>query len=168
MAPPRDASRRRSPPAHHARLNPRSALENPTPISRFHCASVPAVDDIHPNFPVFIRRIHPLLPNVAIWQRCDNGVLGIIGPISGKNEEGTTSDTSGQGPVWIPHVGCPLALTHRCRHHYRVWGPRVWPPPLSESFRAGLHYGGEGIRLVKNAWPRHGYLRQMVDVPKRN
>ena len=34
--------------------------------------------------------------------------------------------------------------------------------------RAGLHYGGEGLRSVKNAWPRHGYVRQMVDVPEKN
>jgi hypothetical protein len=31
-----------------------------------------------------------------------------------------------------------------------------------------LHYGGEGLRSVKNAWPRHGYMRQMVDVPEKN
>ena len=34
--------------------------------------------------------------------------------------------------------------------------------------RAGLHYSGEGLRSVKNAWPRHGYMRQMVDVPEKN
>jgi hypothetical protein len=34
--------------------------------------------------------------------------------------------------------------------------------------RAGLHYGGEGLRSVKNAWPRHGYMRQMVDVSEKN
>jgi hypothetical protein len=34
--------------------------------------------------------------------------------------------------------------------------------------RAGLHYGGEGLRSVKNVWPRHGYMRQMVDVPEKN
>jgi hypothetical protein len=34
--------------------------------------------------------------------------------------------------------------------------------------RAGLHYGGEGLRSVKNAWPRHGYMRQMVDVTEKN
>ena len=35
--------------------------------------------------------------------------------------------------------------------------------------RAGLHYGGEGLRSGKNAWPRHGYyMRQMVDVPEKN
>jgi hypothetical protein len=34
--------------------------------------------------------------------------------------------------------------------------------------RAGLHSGGEGLRSVKNAWPRHGYMRQMVDVPEKN
>jgi hypothetical protein len=34
--------------------------------------------------------------------------------------------------------------------------------------RAGLHYGGEGLRSVKNAWPRHGYMRQMVDVLEKN
>ena len=39
---------------------------------------------------------------------------------------------------------------------------------LNMVFRAGLHYGGEGLRLAKNAWPRHGYLRQMVDVPEKN
>ena len=36
------------------------------------------------------------------------------------------------------------------------------------NLRAGLHYGGEGLRSVKNAWPRHGYMRQMVDVPEKN
>jgi hypothetical protein len=36
------------------------------------------------------------------------------------------------------------------------------------TLRAGLHYGGEGLRLVKNAWPRHGYMRQMVDVSEKN
>jgi hypothetical protein len=36
------------------------------------------------------------------------------------------------------------------------------------ALRAGLHYGGEGLRSVKNAWPRHGYMRQMVDVPEKN
>ena len=36
------------------------------------------------------------------------------------------------------------------------------------SLRAGLHYGGEGLRSVKNAWPRHGYMRQMVDVQEKN
>ena len=36
------------------------------------------------------------------------------------------------------------------------------------SFRAGLHYGGEGLRSVKSAWPRHGYMRHMVDVPEKN
>ena len=40
--------------------------------------------------------------------------------------------------------------------------------PPHQWLRAGLHYGGEGIRLVKNAWPRHGYMRQMVDVPEKN
>jgi len=35
------------------------------------------------------------------------------------------------------------------------------------NFRAGLHCGGEGLRSVKNAWPRHGYMRQMVDVPEK-
>jgi hypothetical protein len=36
-------------------------------------------------------------------------------------------------------------------------------------YRAGLHYGGEGLQSVKNAWPRHGYMRQMVvDVPEKN
>jgi hypothetical protein len=39
---------------------------------------------------------------------------------------------------------------------------------ISERLRAGLHYGGEGLRSVKNAWPRHGYMRQMVDVPEKN
>ena len=34
--------------------------------------------------------------------------------------------------------------------------------------RVGLHYGGEGLRSVKNARPRHGYTRQMVDVPEKN
>ena len=34
--------------------------------------------------------------------------------------------------------------------------------------RAGLHYGGEGLRSVKNAWSRHGYIRQMVDVLEKN
>jgi hypothetical protein len=38
----------------------------------------------------------------------------------------------------------------------------------SYTIRAGLHYGGEGLRSVKNAWPRHGYMRQMVDVPEKN
>ena len=37
-----------------------------------------------------------------------------------------------------------------------------------KTFRAGLHYNGEGLRSVKNAWPRHGYMRQMVDVPEKN
>jgi hypothetical protein len=36
------------------------------------------------------------------------------------------------------------------------------------TLRAGLHYGGEGLQSVKNAWPRHGYIRQMVDVPEKN
>jgi hypothetical protein len=27
------------------------------------------------------------------------------------------------------------------------------------SLMAGLHYGGEGLRSVKNAWARHGYMR---------
>ena len=36
------------------------------------------------------------------------------------------------------------------------------------TLRAGLHYGGEGLRSVKNAWQRHGYIRQMVDVPEKN
>ena len=34
--------------------------------------------------------------------------------------------------------------------------------------RVGLHYGGEGLRSVKNAWPRHGNTRQMVDLPEKN
>ena len=35
--------------------------------------------------------------------------------------------------------------------------------------RAGLHYGGEDLQSVKNAWPRHdGYMGQMVDVPEKN
>ena len=34
--------------------------------------------------------------------------------------------------------------------------------------RAGLHYGGEGLRSVNKAWPIHGYMRQMVDVPEKN
>ena len=37
-----------------------------------------------------------------------------------------------------------------------------------KELRAGLHYGGEGLRSVKNAWPRHGYMRQMVDVLEKN
>ena len=37
-----------------------------------------------------------------------------------------------------------------------------------QDIRVGLHYGGEGLRLVKNAWPRHGYVRQMVDVLEKN
>ena len=36
------------------------------------------------------------------------------------------------------------------------------------ALKAGLHYGGEGLRSVKNAWPRHGYMRQMVNVPEKN
>jgi hypothetical protein len=36
------------------------------------------------------------------------------------------------------------------------------------ALRASLQYGGEGLRSVKNAWPRHGYMRQMVDVPEKN
>ena len=36
------------------------------------------------------------------------------------------------------------------------------------TLRAGLHYGGEGLRSVKNVWPRHGYMRQMVDVLENN
>ena len=46
---------------------------------------------------------------------------------------------------------------------------------IGPALRAGLHYGGEGLRSViqglrsvKNAWPRHGYLSQMVDVPEKN
>ena len=34
--------------------------------------------------------------------------------------------------------------------------------------RVGLHYGGEGLQSAKNAWPRHGYMREMVDVPENN
>ena len=46
---------------------------------------------------------------------------------------------------------------------------RTWNTRLSEGrVRAGLHYGGEGLRSVKNVWPRHGYMRQMVDVPEKN
>jgi hypothetical protein len=30
-------------------------------------------------------------------------------------------------------------------------------------FRAGLHYGGEGLQSVKNAWPRHGYIYEAND-----
>ena len=41
-------------------------------------------------------------------------------------------------------------------------------PLLGTTLRAGLHYGGEGLLSVKNAWPRHGYMRQMVDVPEKN
>ena len=40
--------------------------------------------------------------------------------------------------------------------------------PMRKTFRAGLHYSGEGLRSVKNAWPRHGYMRQMVDVSEKN
>ena len=36
------------------------------------------------------------------------------------------------------------------------------------NLRAGLEYGGVGLRSVKNAWPRYGYTRQMVDVPEKN
>ena len=39
---------------------------------------------------------------------------------------------------------------------------------FNNNLRAGLHYGGEGLRSVKNAWPRHGYMRQMVDVHEKN
>jgi hypothetical protein len=39
---------------------------------------------------------------------------------------------------------------------------------INEPLRAGLHYGGEGFRSVENAWPRYGYMRQMVDVPETN
>ena len=37
-----------------------------------------------------------------------------------------------------------------------------------DHLKVSLHYGGEGLRLVKNAEPRHGYMRQMVDVPEKN
>jgi hypothetical protein len=40
--------------------------------------------------------------------------------------------------------------------------------PATITLNTGLHYGGEGLRLVKNTWPRHGYMRQMVDVPEKN
>ena len=40
--------------------------------------------------------------------------------------------------------------------------------PFGGYLRAGLHYGGEGLWSVKNDWPRHGYMRQMVDVPENN
>ena len=39
---------------------------------------------------------------------------------------------------------------------------------VGRTLRAGLHYDGEGLRSVKNAWPIHGYMRQMVDVPEKN
>ena len=39
---------------------------------------------------------------------------------------------------------------------------------FENSLRAGLHYSGEGLWLVKNVWPRHGYMRQMVDVSEKN
>ena len=34
--------------------------------------------------------------------------------------------------------------------------------------RADLQYSGEGLRSVKNTWPIHGYMRQMMDVPEKN
>jgi hypothetical protein len=44
----------------------------------------------------------------------------------------------------------------------------VFSTSIVTLLRAGLHYGGEGLRSVKNAWPRHVYMRQMVDVPEKN
>ena len=48
------------------------------------------------------------------------------------------------------------------------WGESKYNQTPNMIFKAGLHYGGEGFRSVKNVWPRHGYMRQMVDVPEKN
>jgi hypothetical protein len=46
---------------------------------------------------------------------------------------------------------------HHYHHNYHhkgiICGVVMW------WLRAGLHYGGEGLWSVKNAWPRHGYMR---------
>jgi hypothetical protein len=53
-------------------------------------------------------------------------------------------------------------------HEYLSSQDKLQNHILDSYFRAGLQYGGESLRLVKNAWPRHGYMRQMVDVPEKN
>ena len=65
--------------------------------------------------------------------------------------------------TWDP---CELAHTHLV--HYM--DSHVTYAQLNHSpcrLRADLQYGGEGLRSVKNAWPRHGYMRQMMDVPEK-
>ena len=56
-----------------------------------------------------------------------------------------------------------MLLPHTCLHQSVLHGNHG-----TCALRAGLHYGGEGLQSVKNAWPRHGYMRQMVDVPEKN
>jgi hypothetical protein len=60
-----------------------------------------------------------------------------------------------------------------CHKIFSNMGNEIILPLIScsltnQGIRAGLHYGGEGLRSVKNAWPRHGYMRQMVDVLEKN
>jgi hypothetical protein len=61
------------------------------------------------------------------------------------------------------------ARSHESGDHFvdMNWFPAI-RLMVTRSLRASLHYGGEGLRSVKNAWPRHGYMRQMVDVPEKN
>jgi hypothetical protein len=50
------------------------------------------------------------------------------------------------------------------RMEYKMTRVSINTNEPTATLRAGLHYGGEGLRSVKNAWPRHGYIRQMVDI----
>ena len=68
---------------------------------------------------------------------------------------------------WTPWMGVDKLAGTYLSQGQALRCPHGWSR-ISNSLRAGLHYSGEGLRSVKNAWPRHGYMRQMVDVPEKN
>jgi hypothetical protein len=96
--------------------------------------------------------------------------------------------------MFLMQIPVSVVSSLTAKHHAQIVGRFTWVPSPKGRFtlwpkveriairlqeikhstsqpftlRAGLHYGGEGLRSVKNAWPRHGYIRQMVDVPEKN
>jgi hypothetical protein len=61
-----------------------------------------------------------------------------------------------------------LAFNNLCVYVFLFIENETYHKLLLFHLRAGLHYGGEDLQSVKNAWPRHNYMRQMVDMPEKN
>lgn len=77
------------------------------------CAGALAADDLCRIIASLIRFIHRLDPNVGFWLLQENSVVGSLEPPSGRNMEGTASDTQLHAPLCIPPVWCPAVVSHR-------------------------------------------------------